>query len=155
MRIILLVIAWICVVLGFIGIVLPVLPTTPFLLLAIFLFTKSSPQAEAWLKSTKAYAKYVIPFKSSGGLPATTKVRILAVSYLALSFSAYMVQKKPVWIMLACAAVFLFYLMFVRIPTISAQKANQAALEAEREFNEGKPKNASLSDNSLDTLSEG
>ena len=67
-RTILLVCGTIACALGLIGIVVPVLPTTPFLLLAAFLFSRSSERLDAWLRSTKAYHTYVVPFKESGGI---------------------------------------------------------------------------------------
>ena len=122
---------WIAVFLGFVGIFIPVLPTTPFLLLAAFLFAKSSPRMSIWLQGTKAYKQYVEPFKSSGGIPFRTKVRALVISYTVLAISAILVRKWFVWLILAAVALFLFWLMMFRIPTIDEEKAKAAALDPE------------------------
>ena len=112
--------AWTACIIGCIGVFVPVLPTTPLLLLATFLFAKSSPRCHAWICSTRVYKTYVEAFKQAGGIPAATKARILAVSFALLGASAYFVQKPAVWAVLGCVAVFLLYLMIVRIPTVPA-----------------------------------
>ena len=113
--------AWIACIMGCIGVFVPVLPTTPLLLLATFLFARSSPRCHAWICSTRVYQTYVEAFKQAGGIPAATKARILAVSFALLGASAYFVQKPAVWVVLGCVAVCLLYLMIVRIPTVPAK----------------------------------
>ncbi len=73
--------AWTACIIGCIGVFVPMLPTTPLLLLATFLFAKSSPRCHAWIISTRVYRTYVAAFKEAGGIPLGTKVRILAVSF--------------------------------------------------------------------------
>ena len=125
-RIIMMTLAWICFLAGCIGIFVPVLPTTPLVLLATFLFTKSSPRCQRYIESTKVYKYYVSAFKDAGGIPRNTKIRILAISYTVMGISAYFVQKPLVWGVLLCVSVFLMWLMMVHIPTISAEKAQTA-----------------------------
>ena len=135
-RCLLLACAWISCALGFVGIVIPVLPTTPFLLLAAFLFAKSSPRCHAWIVSTKVYKNYVEAFKESGGMPASQKVKVLAISLPIMGVSAFAAQKVTVWIILGCAATFLLYLVLIRIPTLPADQASarrMAAQEAQSE----------------------
>ena len=80
--------AWTACIIGCIGVFVPVLPTTPLLLLATFLFAKSSPRCHAWIISTRVYRTYVAAFKEAGGIPLGTKVRILAVSFTLMGLSA-------------------------------------------------------------------
>lgn len=122
--------AWIACALGCIGVFVPVLPTTPLLLLATFLFAKSSPRCHAWIVSTKVYKTYVAAFKEAGGIPSATKVRILTVSFAVMGASALIVREPVVWVVLGCVAVFLIYLMCVRIPTIPLDRV-QAVRQAE------------------------
>ena len=131
---------WIAVFLGFTGIFIPVLPTTPFLLLAAFLFTKSSPRMSAWLQDTKAYKQYVEPFKSSGGIPLRTKIRALAISYTVLIISAILAPLWFVRLILAAVALFLLWLMMFKIPTIDEEKAKAAALDPEAPPFDSNPK---------------
>ena len=122
--------------LGLIGIVVPVLPTTPLLLLAAFLFSRSSERLNAWLMQTKAYRLYVVPFKESGGIPLGRKLGILGISYGVMAISAILVRRWYVWAILGAVAVFLLWLMLVRIPTISREDAARAKAAAAQEVAE-------------------
>ncbi|MEG1831515.1 MAG: DUF454 family protein [Raoultibacter sp.] len=114
--------AWIAFAIGVVGVFVPVLPTTPLLLLATFLFAKSSPRCHAWILSTKVYRRYVLPFKEAGGIPASTKVRILTLSFVVMGISAYLVQRWYIWLVLGLVAAWLVYLMCLRIPTTSLEQ---------------------------------
>lgn len=104
--------------LGMVGVFVPVLPTTPLLLLAAFLFSRSSARMDAWIKSTRIWKSYGQPFKDSGGIARRKKIHIVGVSYLLLGTSAFLVQKPIVWGILAAVALFLAWLMLFRIPTV-------------------------------------
>lgn len=109
--------AWIACSLGFIGVLIPVLPTTPFLLLATLLFAKSSPRCHAWIERTAVYRSYVVPFREQGGIPFKRKLHILGLSYTVMGASALLVRTPLVWGVLAAVALFLLWLMCRRIPT--------------------------------------
>jgi len=64
MRLVYLTIGFISLGLGIIGIPLPILPTTPFLLLSMACFAKSSKRFETWLYQTKLYQTYVADYPS-------------------------------------------------------------------------------------------
>lgn len=113
----------ICAACGVVGTVIPVLPTTPLLLLAAFLFSRSSERLNAWLAQTRVYRSYVEPFRRSGGLPLGRKVRILAISIAAMAVSGIVVGKWYVWLVLGAVTAFLLWLMVVRIPTVSGDDA--------------------------------
>ncbi|MEG2368269.1 MAG: YbaN family protein [Raoultibacter sp.] len=117
--------AWIAFAIGVVGVFVPVLPTTPLLLLATFLFAKSSPRCHAWLLSTKVYRRYVLPFKEAGGIPASTKVRILTVSFVVMGISAYLVPRWYIWLVLGLVCLWLIYLMCLRIPTTSLEQVER------------------------------
>lgn len=115
--------AWLAFAVGFLGVFIPVLPTTPLLLLATFLFANSSPRCHAWICKTKVYGAYVKPFKEQGGIPLKRKAHIIGVSFAVMGISAVLVQKPLVWGILAAVVLFLLWLMGMRIPTISEKKA--------------------------------
>ena len=63
--------------LGVTGILLPLLPTTPFLLLAAFCFAKGSRRLDEWFKSTKIYKKHLESFTKNRAMTLKTKLCIL------------------------------------------------------------------------------
>lgn len=79
----------ICVLLGFIGVFLPLMPTTPFLLLAMFFFSKSNPELGRKLLNNKLLGGYIRSYTSGLGMPVREKVRIIALLWLVISISAY------------------------------------------------------------------
>ena len=115
--------AWIALGVGALGVFVPVLPTTPLVLLATFLFAKSSPRCHAWLCKTRIYRAYVLPFQEQGGIPLKRKVHIVGVSFVVMGVSAVLVQKPVVWAILGAVALFLLWLMCVRIPTVDEAPA--------------------------------
>ncbi len=68
------------VVIGTIGIFLPVLPTTIFLILASACFVKSSPKANEWLRNHKLFGQYIKNYQEKTGL--TLKSKILNITFL-------------------------------------------------------------------------
>jgi uncharacterized membrane protein YbaN (DUF454 family) len=77
----------ICVVLGAIGIVLPILPTTPFLLAAAACYYKSSERMHRWLLNNKWFGEYIRNYKEGKGLPMKTKITALTVLWITIGFS--------------------------------------------------------------------
>ena len=75
-------------VLGTAGIVLPLLPTVPFYLLAAFCFAKSSERLHRWFAATKLYQKYVVPFSDGNGMTWQAKLKTMALVTAVMSVSA-------------------------------------------------------------------
>lgn len=74
---------------GVIGIFLPILPTTIFLILASACFMKSSPKANEWLKNNRFLGAYLRNYQDKTGLSVTAKVLNISVLWLSISLSAY------------------------------------------------------------------
>ena len=129
-RYVMLGVAWFCFVAGCIGVFVPVLPTTPLLLLATFLFARFSPRMHDWICSTRIYREYVAVFKDAGGMHAGAKIRMLVISYTVLGISAFMVDLPHVRLILLVVAVFLLWLVAIRIPTITKERALLARRQA-------------------------
>ena len=82
--------------LGSLGIVLPLLPTVPFYLFAVFCFARGSKRFHEKFVNSKLYANYVEPFKSKSGMPLRTKINILVSVSILLGIGAYSMRNMPV-----------------------------------------------------------
>ena len=79
------------VIMGIIGIFLPILPTTPFLLLAAWCYARSSKRFYNWLISNKWFGNYIKNYRECRGVPL--KVKILSISFLWITilFSVFLI----------------------------------------------------------------
>lgn len=77
MKIFLIVLGFVSLGLGCVGVVLPILPTTPFLLLAAFCFARSSERLNTWFRGTKLYKNNLESFVRGEGMTWRTKLRIM------------------------------------------------------------------------------
>ena len=94
MRYFLLIIGYVCVGLGVLGIFLPILPTTPFLLLASYLFYRSSPKAQQWLLGNKYLGIYIIDFQIHKSIPLRVKIYSVSMLWITISLSAFVFLDK-------------------------------------------------------------
>ncbi|MEX2785172.1 YbaN family protein [Streptococcus sp. H49] len=102
--------------LGVIGVVLPVLPTTPFLLLSGYCFARSSKKFESWLKQTKLYQFYVADYAESKSIAKERKKKIIVQIYLLMGLSVWLAPIVWVKIALLALTVFITYYLFRVIP---------------------------------------
>ncbi len=77
--------------LGCVGIVLPILPTTPFLLLAAACYYKGSERMHRWMLNNRWFGDYIRNYKEGRGLPLKTKIFTLALLWIFISYSAFFV----------------------------------------------------------------
>jgi len=113
---------------GFIGILLPVLPTTPFLLLASFCFAKGSKRFHQWFCSTKLYKKHLDSFLKNRAMTLKTKFSILIPASFMLILAFYFIPVIYGRIVIAMVFVFKYIYFFTCIRTIPAQEnINRAA----------------------------
>lgn len=108
--------------LGAIGVVLPILPTTPFLLLATFCFTKSSKRFHTWFIHTSLYKKHLSSFIEHRSMTVKTKVSLLLFASFMLVIAMLMVPVSAVRIAILFLIIFKYYYFIFRIKTISAEE---------------------------------
>jgi len=109
------------VAIGSLGVILPVLPTTPFLLLASFFFTKGSERFNAWFMSTKLYKNYIEDFVINRSMTLKTKIKLLAFASSMLILSAFIVKIIPFRIFIAFLFISKYYYFIFRIKTIRVE----------------------------------
>ncbi len=101
-----------CVGLGILGIFLPVLPTTPFLLVAVWAFSRSSARLEHWLLNHERLGPPLRRFRSDRVVPWKTK--IIAWTSMAASLTWMIVSRKVPWPgIVATAALMLWGVIYV------------------------------------------
>ncbi len=72
---------------GAVGVILPVLPTTPFILLSVFCFGKSSKRAERWISNNRYFGSYIENYKNKNGVPLDIKLKSIAFLWIMLIIS--------------------------------------------------------------------
>lgn len=81
------------VALGFVGAVLPVLPTTPFLIVAAACFARSSPRLEAWLLNNPSFGPLLRDWRARGAIPQRAK--LMALAGCALGYVLFFIGSEP------------------------------------------------------------
>jgi uncharacterized protein len=77
----------ICVALGAVGIFVPILPTTPFLLLAAACYCRSSEKMYQWLMGNRWFGHYIKNYREGKGLSIKTKIVALLVLWTTITYS--------------------------------------------------------------------
>ena len=114
--------AWLVLALGAVGVVVPILPTTPLVLPASALFAKSSPRFDAWLRTTRLYRSYVVPFRETGGMTARKKVTMFAVTAATCAISFMLVDFPPARAILLLVVCGMGVALATRIKTITPEE---------------------------------
>ena len=90
-------------VLGVVGIFVPLLPTTPFLLLAAALWVRSSPRLYEWLLAHRCFGGYIRNFRENRAIPLRVKVVSVSLVWLTIGFCIVAVVGQWWWAQAALA----------------------------------------------------
>jgi uncharacterized membrane protein YbaN (DUF454 family) len=105
--------------LGAIGIFLPILPTTPFLLLSAACYMRSSERMHKWLLNNRWFGNYIKNYQEGKGIPMKTKILAMAVLWGAIIFSAFIVLDEVLIAQIALLAIALgVSIHLVRLPNL-------------------------------------
>ena len=104
----------ICVVLGYIGIVIPGIPTTPFLLLSIWFFSRSSKKFENWLINHKLFGKFISDWSDYRGINLKSKIYAVTLILITFSLSIYYAFQLSIDVILFVIAILLSIFIITR-----------------------------------------
>jgi len=91
-----------CIIIGSIGIILPLLPTTPFLLLSAFFYLRSSKKLFHWLLNHKILGIYIYSYINYHAIDLKTKITSISLLWITLSISMIIVNLIYLTIILIC-----------------------------------------------------
>lgn len=114
-------VGWLCVVLGFLGVFLPVLPTTPFLLLAAACFVRTSPKFYQWLVEHPRMGKYLVYYLDGQGMPLRAKIYTLVLMWSMLLLTTFVLVNRPMLHYLLPAIGVGVSIYILRLPTLKVR----------------------------------
>ncbi|MDR3252487.1 MAG: YbaN family protein [Tannerella sp.] len=104
MKIFMIIAGTICLALGVIGIFVPLLPTTPFLLLAAAAYFRGSARLYAWLMNHKYFGPYIRNFRENKTIPLRAKVFSIALMWLTMGYCIFFLPLH-LWLRFVLAAI--------------------------------------------------
>ena len=93
----------VCVALGVLGMFLPLLPTTVFLLMAAYCYSRSSERFHTWLLTNRLFGPYITNYKSGKGISIRQKVSTISILWLSIGASIWLIG--GFWITLLLLAI--------------------------------------------------
>ncbi len=133
MRILFIALGFIFLGVGAVGIAVPILPTTPFLLLASFFFAKGSKRFHNWFLSTKLYKKYLESFVKSRAMTLKGKLTILIPVSCMLIITFIFVNNIYARIVLVILFISKYVYFFTQIKTVSEEELSKMRISYQEE----------------------
>ena len=108
--------AGLCLVLGTIGFLLPVIPGTPFVLLASFLLLKGSPRLHQRLRASRFFGRILRDWEERGGIRPRDKIRAIAIVLVGACFSFLFGPPQPTIRLIALGFIIIGLWVILRLP---------------------------------------
>ena len=118
LRYLLLVIGFIFVAVGFIGVLVPGLPTTVFMIMAAWCFAKSSPRFERWVLQLPGIGKFVQDHRSGLGMPRKSKIIAITMMSIAVVLSiVFALNQISIRFIVGTVGIFGVWYVGCKVPT--------------------------------------
>jgi uncharacterized protein len=111
------IIGLIAVVLAILGVFLPLLPTTPFLLLASACFARGSERLHGWLLNNKLFGTALRDFEQGKGMPLKAKIVAVTLLWASLAFSIFKASSVILIALLICVGIGVTTYLLAFVPT--------------------------------------
>jgi uncharacterized membrane protein YbaN (DUF454 family) len=124
---------------GAVGLFLPVLPTTPFLLIALGCYVRSSERLYTWLRQHPRFGPAVQNYVEKKGVPLRVKVISLTIAWAVLGGTALLIDRVPLQVLLIAVAVGKTFFM-IRIKTLRQDGESESETEMNDRHDAPQPK---------------
>lgn len=111
--------------LGILGMILPIMPTTVFLLLAAGCYAKSSPKFYKWLHTNKFFGKHLQNYRDKKGMPVSAKVFSISFLWISILFSIYAIRNTSVFLYVSIFLLIIAVAITIHLLTIQTYKAEK------------------------------
>lgn len=115
--------------LGCIGVVLPILPTVPFLMITLYCFTRSSERLRSWFVSTELYRNHLESFVKKEGMTMKTKLSIVSSVTILMAVGFCMMRNAPIG-QICLAIVWVCHLLyfFLKVQTVKENMVEETRI---------------------------
>lgn len=128
MKAIYMIFGFIFLALGAVGVILPILPTTPFLIVASICFARGSKRVNEWFLSTKLYKNHLDSFVKERAMTLKSKIMILSFASTMLIIAFISMNNLYGRLFIVALIVFKYYYFIFRIKTITKPQSEVVEL---------------------------